>query len=83
MEKIVYFLRDSFLKAGLSNEFVGFETLYHHYRQAAVALEVGSECLIPKLGILLKIPVRYSQLHPYGKPWKFFGSECLRSTQEA
>ena len=42
MEKIVYFLRDSFLKAGLSNEFVGFETLYHHYRQAAVALEVGS-----------------------------------------
>lgn len=42
MEKIVYFLRDSFLKAGVSNEFQGFLELGEYYRQAAVALEVGN-----------------------------------------
>lgn len=42
MEKIVYFLRDSFLKAGVSNEFTGFERLGEYYHQAAAALEVGS-----------------------------------------
>ncbi|MEH2956610.1 helix-turn-helix domain-containing protein [Candidatus Merdisoma sp. JLR.KK006] len=42
MDKIVYFLRDSFLKAGLSNEFTGFEAIHYYYRQAAVALEVGN-----------------------------------------
>lgn len=42
MDKIVYFLRDSFLKAGLSNEFTGFEAIHCYYRQAAVALEVGN-----------------------------------------
>ncbi|MCI8597087.1 MAG: hypothetical protein HFJ10_01395 [Lachnospiraceae bacterium] len=42
MEKIVYFLRDSFLKAGLSNEFVGFEHIRYYYRQAVAALEVGN-----------------------------------------
>lgn len=42
MDKIVYFLRDSFLKAGLSNEFTGFGAIHYYYRQAAVALEVGN-----------------------------------------
>lgn len=42
MDKIVYFLRDSFLKAGLSNEFTGFEAIQWYYRQAAAALETGN-----------------------------------------
>jgi hypothetical protein len=42
MEKIVYFLRDSFLKAGLSNEFVGFQHIRQYYRQAVITLEVGN-----------------------------------------
>ena len=42
MDKIVYFLRDSFLKAGLSNEFTGFSYIRQYYRQAVIALEVGN-----------------------------------------
>ncbi len=42
MAKLVYFLRDSFLKAGLSNEFTGFGYIRFYYRQAAAALEVGN-----------------------------------------
>lgn len=42
LEKIVYFLRDSFLKAGISNEFTGFSYLREYYRQSVIALEVGS-----------------------------------------
>ena len=42
MDKIVYFLRDSFLKAGISNAFTGFAGIHCYYRQAAVALEVGN-----------------------------------------
>ena len=41
-DKIIYFLRDSFLKAGFSNSFSGFFHIRSYYRQAAVALEVGS-----------------------------------------
>lgn len=41
LERIVSFLKDTFLKAGVSNEFVGFEELDAYYRQAATALEVG------------------------------------------
>ncbi|MCI8854007.1 MAG: hypothetical protein HFI32_11010 [Lachnospiraceae bacterium] len=41
--KIVYFLRDSFLKAGISNEFTGFSDLISHYRQSVIALEVGNQ----------------------------------------
>ena len=41
MGKIVHFLRDIFLKAGVSNEFTGFEYLNFYYRQAAIALEIG------------------------------------------
>lgn len=41
-DKIIYFLRDSFLKAGFSNEFTGFSHIRDYYRQAAVALDVGS-----------------------------------------
>lgn len=40
--KIVSFLRDTFLKAGISNEFTGFEYIHDYYRQAAIALEVGN-----------------------------------------
>ena len=40
-DKIIYFLRDSFLKAGFSNEFTGFAHIRDYYRQAAAALEVG------------------------------------------
>lgn len=40
---IVYFLRDSFLKAGISNEFQGFTNLVHYYKQSAIALEVGNQ----------------------------------------
>ena len=43
MGKIVYFLRDSFLKAGISNEFTGFGDLPHYYRQSVIALEVGNQ----------------------------------------
>ena len=42
LEKIVSFLQDTFLKAGVSNEFTGFEELYAYYRQAVAALDVGS-----------------------------------------
>lgn len=41
-DKLIYFLRDSFLKAGFSNEFVGFAYLREYYNQAVTALEVGS-----------------------------------------
>lgn len=41
-DKIIYFLRDSFLKAGFSNEFTGFDHVRDYYRQSIVALEVGS-----------------------------------------
>ncbi len=41
--KIIYFLRDSFLKAGISNDFTGFGNLSHYYRQAVIALEVGNQ----------------------------------------
>lgn len=43
--KIVYFLRDSYLKAGISNDFTGFSSLSHYYRQAVIALEVGNQKL--------------------------------------
>lgn len=42
LEKSIYFLRDTFLKAGISNEFTGFEQIHFYYRQAAIALEVGN-----------------------------------------
>lgn len=42
LNKIIYFLRDSFIKAGFSNEFTGFSRMLSYYRQAAIALEVGS-----------------------------------------
>lgn len=42
LEKIVSFLKDTFLKAGISNEFTGFESICFYYRQAAIALEVGN-----------------------------------------
>ncbi len=41
--KIVNFLKDTFLKAGVSNEFVGIEEMAAYYRQAVKALEVGCE----------------------------------------
>ncbi len=42
LDKIGAFLRDVFLKAGISNTFTGFEQLYEYYRQAVIALEVGN-----------------------------------------
>ncbi len=35
---IVYFLRDNFLKAGVSNEFTGFADMFYYYRQSMIAL---------------------------------------------
>lgn len=43
ISNIVYFLRDSFLKAGISNVFHGFDSLIHYYRQSVIALEVGNQ----------------------------------------
>lgn len=43
ISKIVYFLRDSFLKAGVSNDFTGFSNLTHYYKQSVIALEVGNQ----------------------------------------
>ncbi len=40
--KIVNFLKDTFLKAGVSNAFTGFEELADSYLQAEKALDVGS-----------------------------------------
>lgn len=40
--KILIFLRDSFLKAGISRTFEGFQDLPYFYRQAAAALKTGS-----------------------------------------
>lgn len=39
----VYFLRDSFFKAGFSNGFSDIEALYFYYKQAEIALQVGSD----------------------------------------
>ncbi len=41
LEKMESFLKDTFLKAGVSNEFTGFEQLDAYYRQAVTALDVG------------------------------------------
>lgn len=41
--KIVNFLKDTFLKAGISNAFVGFHEMDAYYCQAVKALEVGCE----------------------------------------
>ena len=40
-DRIIFFLRDSFLKVGFSNEFVGFGDLQGYYNQALAALETG------------------------------------------
>ncbi len=40
---VIYFLRDSFLKAGVSNSFTRFQDLSHYYRQSVIALEVGNQ----------------------------------------
>lgn len=40
--KLVLFLRDSYLKAGISNEFTGFSEMKYYYYQAQVALEAGN-----------------------------------------
>ena len=40
--RLVYFLRDSYLKVGISNEFVGFSEMKYFYYQAQVALDTGS-----------------------------------------
>lgn len=37
--QMVYFLRDNFLKAGVSDEFSGFIDMYYHHRQALIALD--------------------------------------------
>ncbi len=37
--QMVYFLRDNFLKAGISDEFTGFMDMYYHHRQALIALD--------------------------------------------
>ena len=39
MSQAVYYLRDNFLKAGVSNEFTGFFDMYYHHRQAVIALD--------------------------------------------
>ncbi|MEG1524622.1 MAG: helix-turn-helix domain-containing protein [Clostridia bacterium] len=39
ISKMVYFLRDNFLKAGVSNEFSGFVDMYYHHKQAIIALD--------------------------------------------
>jgi len=39
--KILGFLKDTFLKAGVSNGFTGFTAMHCYYRQAAIALEMG------------------------------------------
>lgn len=41
-DKLVYFLRDSYLKVGISNEFTGFLYLRYYYLQASAALITGS-----------------------------------------
>ncbi|WP_148408631.1 PucR family transcriptional regulator [Murimonas intestini] len=41
-DKLVYFLRDSYLKAGISNEFSGFRYLRYYFKQASAALSTGS-----------------------------------------
>ena len=41
LEKMVNFLKDTFLKAGISNEFTGFHEIDAYYRQAVAALDVG------------------------------------------
>ena len=41
LEKMVNFLKDTFLKAGVSNEFTGFHEIDAYYRQAVAALDVG------------------------------------------
>ena len=42
--KLLLFLRDSFLKAGISRTFTGFREMMYDYRQARIALETGSRC---------------------------------------
>ena len=42
--KLLLFLRDSFLKAGISRTFTGFREMMYDYRQARSALETGSRC---------------------------------------
>ncbi|MDY3917638.1 MAG: helix-turn-helix domain-containing protein [Candidatus Limivivens sp.] len=42
--KIILFLRDSFLKMGISRSFSGFQELPYYYRQAQTALETGNRC---------------------------------------
>lgn len=37
--QMVYFLRDNFLKAGVSDEFTGFIDMFYHHRQALIALD--------------------------------------------
>ena len=41
-DKLVYFLRDSYLKVGISNEFSGFRYLRYYFKQASAALSTGS-----------------------------------------
>ena len=37
--QLVYFLRDNFLKAGVSDEFTGFYDMFYYHRQALIALD--------------------------------------------
>lgn len=37
--QMVYFLRDNFLKAGVSDEFTGFIDMFYYHRQALIALD--------------------------------------------
>ena len=41
MSKLVVFLRDSYLKAGVSNSFVGLSELKYNYIQACISLDIG------------------------------------------
>lgn len=40
-QELPYLLRDSLCKAGISNPFNSFTSLYSHYRQAEIALSIG------------------------------------------
>ena len=43
LNNITVFLRDSFLKTGVSNAIMGIRDLYYCYHQARIALEMGSK----------------------------------------
>lgn len=39
ISKAIYFFRDNYLKAGVSDEFTGFMDMYYHHKQARIALD--------------------------------------------